>query len=153
MNQRAIDRLFERLAAVYGPAWDRSMGATPVMEVKALWAHQLQGFAERLEAVVWALDELPENPPNVIQFRNLCRQAPAAAAPRLPEPKADPERMARELAKLADLRAKPASNPLGGMREWAYRLRDRDQAGERLNAYTRSCYQQALSRFSAGAEA
>ena len=150
MNQRAIDRLFERMAATYGSAWERSLGATPVLEAKALWSHQLQAFAERLEAVVWALDELPESPPNVIQFRNLCRSAPAAAVPRLPEPKADPARMAAELAKLADLRAKPSGTPAGSMRAWVYRLQARDQAGEKLNRYTRFCYQQALSRFSEG---
>lgn len=150
MNQRAIDRLFERMAATYGSAWERSLGATPVLEAKALWSHQLQAFAERLEAVVWALDELPESPPNVIQFRNLCRSAPAAAVPRLPEPVADPARMAAELAKLADLRAKPIGTPAGGMRAWVYRLQARDQAGEKLNRYTRFCYQQALSRFSEG---
>ena len=150
MNQRAIDRLFERMAATYGSAWERSLGATPVLEAKALWSHQLQAFAERLEAVVWALDELPESPPNVIQFRNLCRSAPAAAVPRLPEPVADPARMAAELAKLADLRAKPSGTQVGSMREWAYILRARDQAGEKLNRYTRFCYQQALSRFSEG---
>ena len=150
MNQRAIDRLFERMAATYGSAWERSLGATPVLEAKALWSHQLQAFAERLEAVVWALDELPESPPNVIQFRNLCRSAPAAAVPRLPEPAADPARMAAELAKLADLPAQPSGTPAGGMRAWVYRLQARDQAGEKLNRYTRFCYQQALSRFSEG---
>ena len=152
MNQRAIDRLFERMAATYGSAWERSLGATPVLEAKALWSQQLQAFADRLEAVVWALDELPESPPNVIQFRNLCRSAPAAVSPTIPmpEPKADPARMADKLAKLADLRAKPTSTAPSSMREWAYILLARDQAGEKLNRYTRFCYQQALSRFSEG---
>jgi hypothetical protein len=144
MNQRAIDRLFERLAAVYGPAWERSLGATPVLEVKALWAHQLQAFAERLEAVVWALDELPETPPNVIQFRNLCRSAPAAAAPRLPEPQADPARVARELAKLGQLRAKPSGALVHSMKAWAYELQARDQAGHKIGVYARKAYQEVV---------
>jgi hypothetical protein len=145
MNQRAIDRLFERMSAVYGPAWERSLGATPVLEVKALWAHQLQAFAERLEAVVWALDELPESPPNVIQFRNLCRSAPAAAVPRLPEPKADPARVAAELAKLGQLRAASPASP-SHMRAWAYRLQARDQSGDKLCSYARKAYQEVVRR-------
>lgn len=144
MNQRAIDRLFERLSAVYGPAWERSLGATPVLEAKALWAHQLQAFADRLEAIVWALDELPESPPNVIQFRNLCRSAPAAAAPRPPEPKADPARVAAELAKLGQLRAKPAGAVVHSMKAWAYELQARDQAGDTICSYARKAYQEVV---------
>jgi hypothetical protein len=144
MNQRAIDRLFERLSAVYGPAWERSLGATPVLEAKALWAHQLQAFADRIEAIVWALDELPESPPNVIQFRNLCRSAPAAATPRLPEPKADPARVAAELAKLGQLRTKPASTAVQTMKAWAYHLEAKDQAGHKISSYARKAYQEVV---------
>ena len=144
MNQRAIDRLFERLSAVYGPAWERSLGATPVLEAKALWAHQLQAFADRLEAIVWALDELPESPPNVIQFRNLCRMAPTAAAPRLPEPKADPARVAAELAKLGQLRTKPAGPLVHSMKAWAYELEARDKAGDTICSYARKAYREVI---------
>ena len=145
MNQRAIDRLFERLSAVYGPAWERSLGATPVLEAKALWAHQLHAFADRLEAVVWALDELPETPPNVIQFRNLCRMAPAAATPRLPEPKADPARVAAELAKLGQLRTAAPAGP-SHMKAWAYHLEAKDQAGHAISSYARKAYQEVVRR-------
>ena len=143
MNQRAIDRLFERLSAVYGPAWERSLGATPVLEAKALWAHQLQAFADRLEAIVWALDELPESPPNVIQFRNLCRMAPTAAAPRLAEPKADPARVAAELAKLGQLRTAPTAGTTH-MKAWAYQLQARDQAGDTICSYARKAYREVI---------
>lgn len=43
----AIDRLFARLHATYGAAWDRAMGSVPVADAKAAWAHELGGFAFR----------------------------------------------------------------------------------------------------------
>lgn len=143
MNPKAIDRLFYRLASTYGASWERSLGGTPVLDAKALWAHELQVFAGLLEAVVWALDHLPEYPPNVIQFRNLCRQAPATEVPQLPAPQADPARVAAELAKLGALR-QATTRQAGDMKEWAKRLAARDQAGEKLSRYQRHCYQAAL---------
>jgi hypothetical protein len=144
MNQKAIDRLFDRLAATYGAAWDRSLGATPLVDAKSIWAHELQGFAQRLEAVVWALDQLPEHPPNVIQFRNLCRQAPAPEVPLLPEAKADPTQLAAELAKLGDLRATVIAQPAGDMKAWARRLKAREMAAERLSSFQRNAWRVAL---------
>jgi hypothetical protein len=145
MNQKAIDRLFDRLSAIYGAAWDRSLGATPVLDAKSIWAHELQAYGQRLEAVVWALDQMPENPPNVIQFRNLCRQAPAAAVPCLPEPQADPARMAAELAKLGQLRTAPVPGN-SSMRGWAHRLAARDAAGDKLSHFARAAYKSVLGR-------
>lgn len=132
---KAIDRLFERLAATYGAAWDRSLGATPVCDVKTVWAHELAGYGDRLADVAWALENLPERCPNVIEFRNLCRRAPAPEVPRLPEPKADPERVRAEFAKLADLRDSMAATAKSGVRnvEWAHRILARRDAGEKIS--------------------
>jgi hypothetical protein len=87
---RAIDRLFHRLGATYGAEWDRSLGATPIGDAKTVWAHELSCYTSNLQSIAWALENLPERCPNVIQFKNLCRQAPAAATEMLPSPKADP---------------------------------------------------------------
>ena len=117
----------------------------PDCDVKTIWAHELAGFAqskEQLECIAWALENLPETPPNVIKFRNLCRQAPAAPVPRLEAPKADPARVAAELAKLGTLRAGPA--PAVTNLSWAHGLKAREEAGERLNPTTRTMYRQAL---------
>jgi len=107
---KAIDRLFQRLAATYGAGFDRSLGSTPVMDAKSVWAHELSPFKDHLHRLAWALENLPDTCPNVIQFKKLCRMAPEPEALKLPEPKADPERMAAELAKLAPLRAKLAES-------------------------------------------
>lgn len=130
---KAIDRLFERMAATYGAAWSRQWADVPMADVKAAWAHELSGYASRLEALAWALEHLPERCPNVIEFRNICRQAPAPEAPRLPEPKADPERVKRELAKLGESRAKSEATPIGDNKAWARRILARHQAGEKIN--------------------
>lgn len=106
---KAIDRLFHRLSATYGAAWDRSLGATPEVDVKTVWAHELSAFSGSLHRIAWALENLPERCPNVIEFKNLCRAAPSPEAPALPEPKADPARLAAELAKLVPLREKLTS--------------------------------------------
>lgn len=127
---KAIDRLFERMAATYGSAWTVQYRDVPMADVKAAWAHELGIFAGNLQRIAWALENLPARCPNAIEFKNLCRQAPAPEAPRLPEPVVDPERVKAELQKLAQLRAKPASTD---GREWARRILVRYRACERIN--------------------
>jgi hypothetical protein len=103
-----IDRLFERLSLTYGIAWDNSLGTAPLNEIKSFWMHELSGFMQSKEsmmAISWALGNLPERPPNIVQFKNLCYQAPAVQKPQLPAPPADPERVRQELAKLGNFKA------------------------------------------------
>lgn len=140
---KAIDRLFERLGATYGAAWTRQWVDIPINDVKTAWAHELQGYASNLQPIAWALENLPERCPNVIEFRNLCRHAPAPEVPRLPEPKVDPERLKQELAKLSSIRASVAPGSNDG-REWARRIIDRLEAGERINPATLKCAKDAL---------
>lgn len=140
---KAVDRLFERLGATYGAAWTRQWVDVPMNDVKTAWAHELQGYATNLQPIAWALENLPERCPNVIEFRNLCRRAPAPEVPRLPEPKIDPERLKHELAKLSSIRASVAPGSSDG-REWARRIIGRLEAGERINPATLKCAKDAL---------
>lgn len=133
LSTKAIDRLFERLAATYGVAWTHQWTSVPIADAKAAWAHELSGFASQMEALAWGLENLPERCPNVIEFRNLCRRGPAPELPRLPEPKADPERLRAELAKLADIRAKVANPKPDGAKDWARAILGRFNAGERVS--------------------
>jgi len=115
-----IDRLFERLSLTYGNAWDNSIGTAPLNEIKSFWMNQLAGFLQSKEsmmAISWALNHLPERPPNLVQFKNLCYQAPAVEKPQLPSPPADPERVKQELAKLAGMN-KSKSDP----KDWARKI-------------------------------
>jgi hypothetical protein len=48
-----------------------------MQEVMENWAHELSGFANLPHAISYAVECLPgDKPPNVLQFRALCRQAP-----------------------------------------------------------------------------
>jgi hypothetical protein len=143
---KAIDRLFERMAATYGGQWSRQWADVPMPDVKTAWAHELSGYANRLEVLAWALENLPERCPNVIEFRNLCRRAPAPEAPRLPEPKADPERLKQELAKLGEVRAKAVATSTVDHKAWAKRIVARCTAGDRINPTSLRMAQQALRK-------
>lgn len=131
---KVIDRLFERLGATYGADWDRSLGNAPLADVKTVWCHELSGFSGQLEALAWALENLPERVPNVIEFRALCRKAPTPEAQRLPEPKADPERVKAELAKLAPtMGAMRSSHGAVDHKAWAKRIMALHEDGVKLN--------------------
>jgi hypothetical protein len=135
LPSKAIDRLFDRLSATYGSEWINRWQGLDGQAVKSLWAHELSGFSTRLDAIAWALENLPSRSPNVIEFRNLCRSAPQPEMPRLPEPKADPERLKQELAKLSSMRAAAPKSIQDG-KDWARRIIGRFEAGEKLNPTT-----------------
>lgn len=127
-----VERLYERLTGTYGRDFLDRYRALDENSVKSLWGHELAGFAGNLHAIAWGLENLPERPPNVIEFRNLCRRSPAPDVPRLPEPKADPARVAAELRKLAPIRRAAASGGEHDGKAWARRLIARHEAGEDL---------------------
>jgi len=142
----AVAYVFSELAATYGAAWDRSIGQAPIADVKTKWADALGSYLHSNEAkrsIMWALKNLPDRCPNSREFRTLCGHAPARVMPALPEPKADPERVAAELAKLGQLKSTRAT-PANGMKDWAYRLKARHEAGEKLNTNQVLCYREAL---------
>jgi hypothetical protein len=130
---KAIDRLFNRLAATYGAQWTRQWADLPMSDIKTAWAHELAVFGGSLHRIAWALENLPPKCPNVIEFKNLCRAAPAPEAPRLPEPKADPERVKAELAKLGHVRRESVASTKTDHRAWAKTIVARHEAGDRIN--------------------
>jgi hypothetical protein len=143
LSLKAIDRLFERLAATYGAQWTRQWQDVPMSDVKTAWAHELAVFENSLPRLAWALENLPPRCPNVIEFKALCRQAPAPELPRLPEPQADPERVARELAKLDMVKAATKTGPVDH-KAWAKRIMARYNAGDKLNVTTVRFAREAL---------
>lgn len=130
---RAIDRLFDRLAATYGAEWERSLGHTPMTDAKTIWAHELSVFKHSLNRIAWALENLPDRCPNVIVFKSLCRQAPTPQTIALPEPKADPARVATELAKLAPLRARSTAHTPIDDKAWARTILINHKGGLKIN--------------------
>jgi len=142
LSVKAVDRLFQRLNATYGTEFLNRYKGTPESDLKAVWAHELDGFENHLHALAWALENLPERAPNVIEFRNLAKRAPSPEVPRLPEPKADPERVAAELAKLGPVRAAIVESV--DNLAWAKRIMGRFDAGERINPTTLDFAREAL---------
>lgn len=145
VGQTALDRIFQRLAATYGAAWDRSLGQVPIKDIMTVWAYELGGFLQHRRAmlsIAWALENLPEHPPNVIQFKNLCRCAPSVQAPELAAPAADPALVACELERLQPLMAERVALTDG--KEWARRLQLAHESGLTLNLNQVRCYRDAL---------
>ena len=126
---RAVERLFERFLATYGTEFSNKWGGAPISDVKSVWADELSGFANRLDAVAWALQNLPERVPNAVQFKALCRMAPAPAAKALPAPPpASPERVSAEMAKLGAVKERVLTSQSVG-REWVAKLQERIRNG------------------------
>jgi hypothetical protein len=51
-----------------------SLAVKPLDEVKGAWADDLRGFT--VEQIKYGLSMLGERPPNLIQFKDLCKKAP-----------------------------------------------------------------------------
>lgn len=147
-TDQAVAYVFSELAATYGSAWDRSLGQAPIADVKTKWADALESYLHSNEAkksIMWALNNLPDRVVNAREFRTLCGHAPARVMPALPEPKADPARVAAELAKLGHIRGETVSQPKNTMKDWAFRLKARKEAGEKISPFQESCYKAALA--------
>lgn len=96
-----VDHLFGRLTVRYGAAFLRQWpDIADEAVIRADWADVLDGT--RGEAISYALRYLPERPVNAMQFRDICRRAPAPTQQALPPPKeaADPGRVAQIMSRL-----------------------------------------------------
>lgn len=142
---KAIEHLFARLNLYYGKPFLAQWGVIDedkAQAIKTMWSSELSVFSGNLEAIAWALDNLPPRAPNVIEFKLLCRQAPRPATPQLPEPPADPERMREALAKLGGMKAVRA--PSLDSKDWAKRIVAREASGEIVNHTIRKMAHDAL---------
>ena len=133
LSSTAIDRIFSRLAAAYGKQFFELYAQVDPGDVKTAWCHELDVFGtpDGFKRIAWALDNLPDRAPNLLQFRNLCRSAPAPAAIALPVPVANPERMREELAKLGHVTGAKMQTTTGAM-DWAPRILARHAAGAKI---------------------
>ena len=74
-QQGWIERLFSRLAALYGAAFGRQWEGANLSEVKAVWAEKLGGFtAKQIGEAIRSCDDRPY-PPNLPEFIDMCRRA------------------------------------------------------------------------------
>ena len=145
-----IDKIFQRFMLTYGDHFLAAYRSMPIVEVKSLWSEKLAGFVDNPDAIAFALANLPsERAPNVLQFRDICRQAPAPNRLQLPAPEEDPEKVAAELRKLKDAARKTFHGDKSAKKQvdclaWAKRLKARHDGGEKLGMYQIACYRRAL---------
>jgi len=135
-----VQKIFKKLDIIYGPGFRRYIDGKDYDAVKAVWAEELEFYADEPESVAWALKHLPEHCPNVIEFRNLCRQAPKNKPPALPAPaiKIDESKAAENRRRIADLLQQfrqEASEPYD-KRAWARRIIDKYNNGQEVAYYS-----------------
>ena len=144
---KAVERLFEKLQLTYGTEFTNKWGELNSMDLMTNWAFELAQFSDNLNAIGWALQNLPDRCPNLIEFKNLCKQAPRPVTIALDSPKAPVEVIDREISKmLAGLIKKPTD--VGDHKRWARRLKERHEKGEHLSPYQINCYKTALDMLS-----
>lgn len=138
-----VDRIFSKLAVAYGQRFMGLYAGLDPADVKADWARTLACYQQNPDALAYGLEHLPaDNPPNALQFRDLCRRRPDAPVPKLPAPSANPEFRAQALEALRHLGTtfgRP-KNP----KRWAYRLKDREERGDSLTQFQRDAWREAL---------
>lgn len=136
------DKIFTKLTLAYGRDFIGRWEGIDLSDVKTDWSHELSGFEDHPEAIAYALANLPQKPLTVIEFRAIARRAPVPDAPRLEAPKADPVKVAAEIAKQTGLKAAfaPKHNP----KEWAERIVERAAAGEKIKPITLRFAREAL---------
>ncbi len=128
-----VDRLWMKLAVTYGQRFLGLYAGIDLDAVKADWAHELAGYERHPEAIRYALEHLPvDKPPTVLEFRRMCQQAPAAAAPVLESPKTKPdEAILRQVHEKLEA-AKAAQPQLSPAAICAAKLRQKLAGGAKL---------------------
>ena len=131
MQQGWIERLFSRLAALYGAAFGRQWEGTNLADVKLVWAEKLGGFtASHIGGALKACDDR-QYPPNLPEFIDLCRIAAKrdSAPPKIDAPQLSVE---ERLERARTLEASATKIPDYDYRGWCKELRRRYLAGENL---------------------
>lgn len=143
-----IERIWLTMRATYGSAFDRQWqapaGVDPaqhVADLKAVWGRELARLQEHPRSIAHALDNLPERPPNLVEFRQLCARAPEIVPPALPAPKPDPRRLAEAFSQLGQVTRARMHRP----KAWAWDLKAREDAGDvTLTPVQRAAWREAL---------
>ncbi len=97
MDIKVIEMIFKKFGVTYGNEFFDQYKNVQIREVMQNWAKELSGF--RPHEIAYGLECLPDRPPNVIQFRAVCRMAPPPMIKLLSQP-IDKEKGKREIEKL-----------------------------------------------------
>lgn len=141
-----VRKIFATMRATYGAAFDRQWqcpaGTDPAEHAADMighWGRELRGYQQSPQAIAYALEHLPPSPPNLIEFRALCRGAPQYTQKQLEAPRVPPERMLEAVAAIA--KPEPKYDP----KEWAKKLKAREESGEKLTLAQRAMWREAIS--------
>ena len=154
-----IERIFTRLAGIYGSEFSYKWADVDNDQLKAEWAETLGGFrAEDIASALKSCRNLPK-PPNLPEFAALCRQNMNTRLAHTPEQKLTPDERAAAAkvayAVAASLRAKAQASdktasiivngiPITPYRQWALNLMRREAGGERLNIVASDSWREVL---------
>jgi hypothetical protein len=83
-----VEKIFQKLILTYGRDFTGRWEGVPMEEVKADWAHELDGYQNNPSAIKYALQNLPAKPPTVYEFRAICQRGPLESVPALEKPSA-----------------------------------------------------------------
>ena len=84
-----IDQIFSKLTLIYGRDFAGRWEGMNVADVKADWAHELDGLDRSPQRIAYALKNLPiSKPPTVLEFRATAWKMPAESNNALLEMKA-----------------------------------------------------------------
>lgn len=84
-----IDQIFAKLTLIYGRDFAGRWEGMNVSDVKADWAHELDGLDRSPQRIAYALKNLPlSKPPTVLEFRATAWKMPAVSNDALLEMKA-----------------------------------------------------------------
>lgn len=155
LPDRWMQSLWSELRANYGARWDRMFPVPPVppgvdasqhaMEhiatVQRIWAKKLGRFQSNPDAIRFALDNLPQDPPDLPKFDALCNRRPSKNEHlELPAPPVSREGLARLKANIAKSFAAPVDR-LDPIRNLMAREMDGDK---RLTKYQREFWRKCL---------
>lgn len=142
-----VDQIFARLTVRYGDRFlNRWSNAGVDLDlVRQDWSRELAGFKNWPGAIAFAIANLDaEKPPTAAMFRTIALRAPKPDRVALPEPAADPERIAAELAKLAPLQQATATAGPKDDKAWAHKIIARYEYGQKIGVYALRCAHEAL---------
>jgi hypothetical protein len=139
-TQKAVDYVFEKLKTTYGEKWERSL-TTGVDDAKSIWAYQLSVYTqsdETKKCILWACKHLPNHVPNVIEFGSLCRAGHNLLVVSHQDVEPSSTKITETIKKIKNKKV------LVRPKDWAFKLKARHDAGEKLHPYQIACYQEAL---------
>jgi hypothetical protein len=120
-EERAIGRLFARLALSYGDSWKRYRAATgfEIKELSALWRDELRYYIARPLTIKHALDNLPPTLPSLPAFKALCASYRASVpdAVLLPKKVLNQQERDNEIKALAKVTAQALANKIAQNQE------------------------------------